>query len=446
MFKEFQKTLVIAIPLIISNISQVGLALIDSAMIGPIDYRQLAASSLVINVISVPQVLGIGMTMAISPLVANANGRKDILGASRVLYNGFLISTLAAFIIAIGIVFSSGILYHLGQDPIVAKFAEPYYKVMAWSLIPMVIFMAVKHFTDSLEFTKTAMLLALLSLPLNAVLNYIFIFGKFGIPRLELYGAGIATLITRICLAATLIVIVFRNRLFTPYIAIRERAWKFHLKTWKELLHIGIPTSMQFGMEIAAFSVSGIMVGWLGALPQAAHQIALNLASATFMAALGLSTAGLIRVSNAHGRNALEEVRKIGISTIIGGLTFGVMCGLLFIVFKDHLPYWFTKNAEVAQVAGILLIVAAIFQISDATQAIGVGLLRGIRDVKLPTLYVAIAYWVIGIPVGYLLAFTFNWGVTGIWVGFVSGLSVSSLLLNKRFLNRTHKMILDAKK
>jgi MATE family multidrug resistance protein len=441
MWKEFRNTLVIAGPIIISNVSQVGLGLIDSAMIGAIDYRQLAASSLVINILGIPQVLGIGMTMAISPLVAMANGRNDVERASKVAFNGVILAAVVALVIAVSIVCSRQLLFHLGQDPQVAMFAKPYYEVMAWSLIPMIIFLAVKQFTDALEFTKTAMLLSLLSLPMNAFLNWLFIYGKFGFPRLELFGTGIATLITRIVIAVTLIIIVLRHKVFKPYFEARHKAWKIDKKMWRELLHIGIPSSLQYGMEAGAFSISGIMIGWLGATTQAAHQIALNLASTTFMASLGLSMAGSIRVANAYGRNDKKGLRHIGKSTIAGGLGYGVICGLLFILLQHQLPFAFTNNNEVAAIAASLLVYGALFQISDATQAIGVGLLRGIHDVRMPTFFVAIAYWAIGIPVGYFLAFNMQLHAAGIWLGFVIGLTISSLLLNSRFLKKSQWVI-----
>ncbi len=434
MWKEFLNTSKIAGPLIISYVSQIALGLIDSAMIGPIDYRQLAASSLVINVLAIPMVLGSGLTMAISPLVAMANGRNDTFKASRVLFNGFILSLIAAIIIVTGIELSSNFLNHLGQDEVVVQFAIPYYRMMAWSMIPMLLFLAAKQFSDGLEITKTAMLLSLLSLPFNAFLNWIFIYGKLGAPRLELLGTGIATLITRVIIALILITIILKHRVYKQYVAHSKKAWKLHWGTCKELLHIGIPSSLQYGMESAAFSVSGIMIGWLGATAQAAHQIALNIASTTFMASLGLSLAGSIRVANAFGRNDQKLVLQIGKSTILGGLAYGFVCGILFIALQYQLPLLFTRNAEVAAIASTLLVLGAFFQISDATQAIGVGLLRGRHDVRMPTLFVAIAYWVIGIPFGYYLAFTKNMGASGIWIGFIIGLSISSILLNTRFL------------
>lgn len=437
MFTELSKTFKIALPLIISNVCQVSLGLIDSAMVGSVDYRQLAASSLVLNIIAIPQVLGMGMAISLSPMTAIANGQQDTFKASKVLFNGFLLTTLAAVLIAVTLVSSYQILFHLRQDKDVAAFAAPFYKLMAWSLIPMLMFQSVKQFSDGLEFTKTGMTLSLVSLPLNVFLNWIFIYGKFGFPRLELTGAGLGTLITRILIAITLIITVLRHRLFAKYIALRKSAWKIDGKTWKELLHIGVPTGLQYGMEVAAFSASGIMIGWLGATSQAAHQIALNLATFTFMAAAGLALAGSIRVANAYGRKENLLLRNIGVSNIAGGLIYGSVCAVLFVLFKNLLPRLFTNNTEVISIASALLVFAALFQISDATQSIGVGLLRGIKDVKIPTAFVAIAYWLIGIPVGYFLTFKLNMGASGIWIGFVTGLTASSILLNTRFLKKS---------
>lgn len=437
MIREFSRTFKIALPLIISNMSQVGLGLIDSAMIGAVDYRQLAASSLVLNVIAIPQVLGMGMAIAISPMTAIAKGQKNAFEASRILFNGFILTTLTAILISVTLVSCYHLLFHLRQDEEVVIYAVPFYKLIAWSLIPMLMFMAVKQFCDGLEFTKTAMALSLISLPLNAFLNWIFIYGRFGFARMELAGAGMGTLITRIIIAVMLIIIVLRHRLFAQYIALRKEAWKIDRKTLSELLQIGVPTSLQYGLEVAAFSISGVMIGWLGATSQAAHQIALNLATATFMAAAGLAMGGSIRVSNAYGRGEKLLLRSIGLSTISGGLIYGSVCGLLFIIFRNVLPLLFTNNAEVAAVSSSLLVFAALFQISDATQSISVGLLRGIKDVKLPTVFVAIAYWLIGIPVGYFLSFTLKMGAAGIWLGFVTGLTASSILLNTRFLKKS---------
>jgi MATE family multidrug resistance protein len=238
-----------------------------------------------------------------------------------------------------------------------------------------------------------------------------------------------------------MMVVVIKHPLFAQYIQLRKLAWKVKLSTIQEMLKLGIPSSLQYCMEAGAFSISGIMVGWLGAVQQASHQVALNCASATFMASLGLSMAGSIRVSDAYGRGNVSAIAAIGKSTAIGGLLYGAFSGLLLIALGKYLPYIFTQDAAVATTSTMLLFYAAVFQISDATQAIGVGLCRGIKDVVRPTIYVAIAYWVIGIPVGYMLAFTYNMGAAGIWIGLVVGLSVSSILVNHRFFKTIKTMV-----
>jgi MATE family multidrug resistance protein len=309
--------------------------------------------------------------------------------------------------------------------------------VMGLSLFPMMIFLHLKQFSDGLEYTQTGMVLSIAALPVNALLCWFFIFGKMGFPRMELVGAGVATLITRSLQALAMMFVIYRHRIFRPFIALKHQTWNLNMQTVRDLLHIGIPSSLQYTMEAGAFSISGVMIGWLGATVQAAHQIALNFASFTFMGAMGLSLAASIRISNAHGKNDRILLRNIGTSTIAGAVTYGVLCGFLFIVFKNHLPYLFNNNERVVAIAANLMIYGALFQISDATQSTGVGLLRGLKDVKRPTLYVAIAYWVIGVPLGYWLAFTLKIGAAGIWLGFLAGLTTSSLLLNARFLKMT---------
>lgn len=434
---ELAKTLKLSIPIIITNMAQIALSLIDSAMVGAISYKQLAASSLAINAIGIPMIICIGLTMALSPLVAIARGRQDAIQASRVLYNGVWLCTLAASVIAIICVVGSPVLDKLRQDPDVATLAKPYFRILSWSLIPMILFLSIKQFSDALEMTKTGMVLALATLPVNAFLNWVFIFGNLGAPRWELYGAGVATLITRILTAIVIIIIVLYHPAYKRYIAARRQAWHLKRKELKDLLHIGIPSGMQYAMEAGAFALSGIMVGWLGATAQAAHQIALNIASFSFMAALGLSLGGSIRVSHAYGRGDHALMRKIGISTIYGGIGYGIFCVLYFVLLRYQLPLIFTKEPAVIALAASLLFFAAIFQISDSTQAIGVGLLRGIKDVKIPTILVAIAYWGIGIPVGYWLSFNRGMGAAGIWLGLVIGLTASSILCNGRFLRKT---------
>ena len=228
-------------------------------------------------------------------------------------------------------------------------------------------------------------------------------------------------------------VVLFVHPFFSRYIAVRKNQWNLRLHTIKELLHIGIPSSLQVTMESGAFAVSSIIIGTLGAVQLAANQIAISCASLAFMVSWGLAQGASIRVSNAWGRNNWKDINSIGKTTLISGIIYGILGVLFFVSFRYALPLAFNNDATVMALASVLMLYAAVFQISDATQVIAVGLLRGIKDVKVPTLYIAIAYWVVGIPVGCLMAFTFKMGVTGMWIGFVSGLTFSSVFLNYRF-------------
>ena len=430
---QARKTLNLALPIIIGEVAQMSLGIIDTAMVGAVSYKHLAGGALVMSVMNIPFVFGIGITISVSQMVSMAHGRNDKKMVSHYLYNGFWLCALSAIIIALGLEFGKNILLHLDQDPEVAQLALPYMQIMGWSVIPMLLFLALKQFTDGLEFTKTAMILSIGAIPLNIFLNWLFIFGHWGFPRMELVGAGWGTLITRTVIFIILGIIILYHETFRRYVAVRKIVWKLKWETQKELLDIGIPSSFQITMEAGAFAISGILIGTIGAVEQAAHQIALSIASLTFMVSMGLSQAGSIRTSNAFGRKDRRAISDIGKSTIIMALIYGSLCAVIFIVFKNQLPYLFNDEIKVVSLASFLLLFAAIFQISDSTQAISAGLLRGIKDVKVPTIFIAIAYWVIGIPAGWYMAFHLKMGATGIWMGFIIGLTFSAIFLSLRF-------------
>ncbi|WP_215237772.1 MATE family efflux transporter [Dyadobacter helix] len=439
MKEEASQTIKLALPIIIGELAQMALHLIDSAMVGAISYKQLAAAALVLNTMNIPFVVGIGMTISVSQMVSMAHGRHDSKLVSHYLFNGFCLCALTAIFISLVLISGEDILHHLGQDPEVVELAIPFMRLMGISIIPMLLFMTLKQFTDGLEYTKTAMILSLAGMPLNILLNWLLIYGHWGFPRLELLGAGWATLITRTIIFTALAVVILRHKTFQRYITVGRNQWKFNLKTWRELLYIGIPSSLQIGMEAGAFAVSGIIIGTLGAVSQAAHQIALSCASFTFMASMGLAQAGSIRVSNAFGRGNWAKIHLIGKSTIYTALIYGTLCAIVFGVFRIQLPQAFNNNRQVLELASLLLIFAAFFQISDSTQAITAGLLRGIKDVKAPTIFIGIAYWVLGIPIGYILAFRFDMGASGMWLGLIAGLTFASIFLIIRFFKMSRK-------
>lgn len=430
---QAKNTLNLAFPIILGELAQMSLGIIDTAMVGAVGYKQLAAGSLVNSVMNIPFVFGIGITISVSQMVSMAHGRNDRRLVSHYLYNGFWLCAISAIIIAVGLEFGKDILLHLNQDPEVAQYALPYMQIMAWSIIPMLLFMALKQFTDGLEYTKTAMVISLCAIPLNVFLNWLLIYGNWGFPRLELIGAGWGTLITRTFIFLVIGLFILNHSIFRRYIAVGKRVWVLNKKTQKDLLYIGIPSSLQISMEAGAFAISGVIIGTIGAVAQAAHQIALSIASLTFVISMGLSQAGSIRTSNAYGRNDRRAISDIGKGTVYMAVIYGTLCAIIFILFRHRLPYLFNSNAEVVSLAAFLMLFAALFQISDSTQAVSAGLLRGIKDVKVPTAFIGIAYWVFGIPGGYLLAFHYNMGAAGIWTGFIVGLTFSALFLSLRF-------------
>jgi multidrug resistance protein, MATE family len=439
MWKEIKLTLKLGWPIILGNLTQMSLGIIDSAMVGSIHSSQLAAASFVNNLIALPMVFNLGFTMAISPLVAVAQGEGDYDKPLRITYNGLWVAGMIAILFGILIHLNSGIVFRLGQDEIVANLSENYLIWMVWSILPMSLFSILKQFSDGLGFTKWPLYIALSAMPINVLLNYGLIFGKWGIPALELEGAGIGTLLSRLYTLVVISILIFKHKQFGPYR--QHLATQLIIKTEriKDVIRLGIPAAMQYGMEAGAFAVSGIMVGWLGYQQQAAHQIALNIAAMTFMVSLGISATGSIRVGYAYGKKDFGKVLEIGKTILWLSAAYGVLCAVFYILFRFQLPLFFNKEPEVVAYATVLLFLAGVFQISDSVQAVAVGLLRGIQDVKIPTILVAIAYWIIGIPLGYYLAFNVNMEVNGLWIGLVVGLSMSAIFLTKRFLNLSLK-------
>ncbi len=437
MWNEIRYTIRLGWPIILGNITQIALGVIDTAMVGAIHSSQLAAASFVNNLISFPMILGMGLTMAISPLVATAQGAGDEDSPLRILFNGLWIVGIFSILIAAILIFGLDMIYYMGQDKIVAELSGPYLWWMAIAIIPMTLFVAIKQFADGLEKTRIAMYISLFSLPINVLLNYAFIYGKLGMPRMELEGAGIGTLITRILIVIAITYVVLNYKDFEKYRQNLSEQLQFRTERMRDIFRLGIPASIQYGMESAAFSFSGIMAGWLGYIQQAAHQIVLNLAALMFMVSLGISAAGSIRVAYTHGQRNMLKTRQIGISTLIMAAAYGLISGTVLIAGRFYLPTFFNDEAPVLEIAALLMLLAAAFQVSDSVQAVGVGLCRGLQDVKIPTVFVTIAYWILGVPGGYILAFKLNLEVAGIWTGLIIGLSMSAILLTIRFLRIT---------
>lgn len=412
------------------------MAVVDNLMIGQLGAVHLAASSLANAIFIQFMILGLGLTFALSPLVAAANRHGNEQECSSLLHHSLFINMAAAFILFGFIEIAVVILPHLGQEEQVVSYTIPYLQIIAASMIPIMFFQTYRQFSDGLTYARPAMYIMLIANLVNVFLNWIFIFGNLGFPRLELNGAGIATFGTRTFAGFAMFIYVLKSKRFSQFNP-RNFSLNFHKKLVKKILQIGIPTSMQSFLEVVAFTSVAFIIGWIGTYELAAHQIALTMASVTFMFASGISHASAIRVGAEYGKEQAGETWIAGKSAFLLSASIMGVNGILFIVFRYPLVGMFIDNPTVQEIAAGLLIIAALFQVFDGVQAVGVGALRGIQDVKIPTIIVFISYWVLSIPIGYLLGIVLQFGVDGVWYGFVSGLGSAAIMLALRFRKKT---------
>lgn len=434
--EEIMLTIKLGWPIILSNLTQISLPIIDGVMVGSIHSNQLAAASLVINLVSIPILFCMGLPMAISPLVSAALGKSDYKSPLEILFNGMFIGGIFSLVLALIFYFGNEIVFHLGQDREVAQIAQDYLVIIGWRLIPLTLFVAVSKFAQGLGNTKLVMTLNFITIPINILLNYILIFGHWGMPALELKGAGYGTLITQLIALSAFIVVILRSEKFAVYRGNLTTAFQIRISKIQEILKIGIPSGIQFSVEGGAFAFSGLMAGWLGAQQQAAHQIGIYISSLTYLISMGICTAGSIRVAFFFGKKDWDLVYSIGRSTVFLALLFGLSFSFFLVVGFNFIPSLFTKDWDVIYFAKIVLLMTAVFQLSDALQATSASLLQGIQDVKIPTYLSLIAYWAIGIPAGYLFAFVLDWGISGLWIGLIVGLSFNAILLTIRFFRK----------
>lgn len=425
--------LLLAYPVVLSQLGHVLVNVVDSVVVGQTGKVALAAVSLSVSVSTVVMVLGLGLSMGITPLVAAADGKRDMPLLGRLLVNGVLLSTLGGFVLAaLGLVIAPQLRY-LNQPPEVVVLAAPWVRLIFLSFLPLMVFQGFKQFAEGLGLTRQAMYLSVGANLLNALLCYMLVFGNFGAPRMGMIGAAWATLTARVLMAVLMAVYVLRAARLQPHREAAADSIRFHGPTLRRLLGLGAPIGVQMMFEMGAFSFSAIMIGWLGTTSLAAHQIAINVASVTYMAASGIAAAATIRVGNLRGLGDALGARQAGFAAY--GLTFlfmGLMA-LLLIAGRQFIPYFYNDDAVVVAQAATLLLIAAIFQVSDGLQVVGLGALRGLEDVKVPSVVALLSYWAVALPLGYWLGFKLNMGAIGIWVGLLTGLTLVAGLLLVRF-------------
>ena len=423
-----------------SHLGQVTVQVADNMMVGQLGKEPLAGASFANSIFVIFLVMGLGMSFAITPLTAQADGEKDTTRLTEILKHGFFVNVVYGIALAFVLWSGRNLLWKFNQPTEVVELAIPYLKIITLSLIPFMAYQALRQFAEGLGYTKQSMYITIIGNLLNILFNYIFIFGKLGIEPMGLYGAGLATFLSRIIMALMMAAFVYYNHRFAAYWNEFEFG-NFSRSLSEQILKLGFPMSFQLIFEVSTFSMAAIMIGWMGTGPLAAHQIAINMASITYMVALGISSAATIRVGNQLGQKNYDTMRDAALTCFIMAILFMSFTAVVFILAKNYLPTLYIDDPDVISQAAVLLIVAGLFQLSDGIQVIGLGALRGMSDVKIPTLITLIAYWVIGLPLGYVFGFSLDLGAIGVWYGLLAGLSIAAVLLYIRFNKLSTQLI-----
>lgn len=433
----FSKIIKLSYPIIIGQIGIVLMGVADVVMIGRLDATNLAAAGLANSVYFLVSIIGIGTLSAVSAMVAKAKGAGHN-NDTAILFGQSIWAALAlsAFISGVLLVLTFNLEW-FGQSEEVTYLTKSYLHILNAGTVFMLLFTGIKQFSDGLSITKPSAVITIAGLLLNVFLNWVLIYGKFGFPRLELDGAGYATSFTRLVMALVMFLYIIRGSVYKQWLKVKDN--NGGLFFFKEIFRIGLPSGMQYFFEVGAFASAAIMIGWFGKEQLAAHQIAINLASVTYMVATGLSTGGSIAVGDAWGRKNKKDLIMSGKAALIMSILFMGGTALLFAVFNTFFVNLYIDDVLVGGMAANLLLIAALFQLSDGVQCVSLGILRGINDTKIPTVFTVIAYWVIGIPIGWVLAKYFGLGLYGIWFGLSLGLTFSAVMLSIRFLKESQE-------
>ncbi len=427
-------------PLALTQIGQIGITVTDTVMMGSIGTNALAAGALAINVYLPLFLFALGIVTAVAPLAAQARGANRRRDVRRFVRQGFWVAVAVGVPMAVLVWYARPMLLAFGQAPDIAALAEPYFRAMAWGLVPALWFVVLRSFASALDRPGPVMAFMFCGVAVNAVLDYGLMFGHFGLPSMGMAGAGIATSAAHIFMCAGLLAYVVRRRGFRRY-GILVRFWKTDWVRFGDILRLGMPIGVTVIAEVGLFAAAAFLMGILGTAELAAHAIALQCASVAFMVPLGVSQAAIIRTGLAAGAGDRAGVGRAGWVALALGAVFTAMTALLFWLAPLSLVELFLvldtpENRAVAELTVALLAVAALFQLVDGAQVIGAGVLRGLRDTRVPMVYAAIGYWGIGFVASVVLAFPLGLGGVGVWLGMALGLAVVAVAMLRRFHRR----------
>lgn len=437
---HFTQTLSLSVPLVGIQLAQAAIGITDTLMVGRLGAAELAALALATAFFFTFFIVGLGLTQAVLPLAAEAQGAEDPIMLRRTIRMGFWVAG-GYTVLAIAILFNTeAILLFAGQTPETVRFASDYIAIAKWALLPMLLFMNLRAFYTVLDCANLMFAINILGVLANIMLNYMFIFGNWGAPELGVDGAAVATLGTAILTLAGMVLLSLYDKRMKDF-DIYGRFWRVDTEILRRIIRLGFPIGMTLLAEVGLFTAATILVGRIGTLELAAHGIVMQLASLSFMVPLGLSNVATTRVALAYGRRNVEDLRRAAYATIILAVGFSGAAALVFLAIPTPLISIFLNaaredTAAVVALAIPYLFLAALFQLVDGTQAVAAGALRGMQDTRVPMVIAIISYWIVGLGSGYVLAFPLGLGGEGVWMGLALGLAVAAILLTARFVMR----------
>jgi len=436
--EHYRLNLRIALPVMIGQLGQIMVSVADSIMVGQLGTLPLAAVALGNSVYIIFMVFGIGVTFGITPLVAQAAGKRRTNLQGTLLRHSMRVNLVVGLLLFGGLLSVLPLLPYLKQDEGVLPLAMPYLIIIGSTIVPLMFFQTFKQFAEGLSDTKEAMKVIIVCNLINVALNYLLIYGKFGFPELGLNGAGWATLIARVLMVFWMGWYVLKSKKFKVH-GLNLAGFSFRKNIAKRLIQLGVPMGLQYIFEVSAFALAAIFAGMISATALAAHQVAINIASVSYMAVTGLGAAATVRIGNQSGMGDAVNLRQAGSTIFKMGATAMVFAGIIIFLFRDQLAGFYSDDPDVLALATKMLIVAVVFQLSDGIQAVALGALRGLTDVKVPTWITFVVYWGLVLPAAYLLSQYTAMGAMGIWYALAGGLTLSAFLLSFRFrtlLNR----------
>ncbi|GAB3689991.1 MATE family efflux transporter [Spirosoma flavus] len=437
---ELLDTVRLSVPIIIAQLGVVLMGVTDNLFVGRLlGSVPLGAAGLANSLSFLMSSIGVGGLSVVAALVSKSRSQGDPASINRFFRAGIRVALLLSFILG-GLSVLLAFNFDLfGQTPNVTQLARDFMLILSASLLPLLIFVAARQLCDGLRYPRVAMTITLSALLVNALLNYVLIKGIGPFPELGLMGSATATLLSRTFMAGAMLAYIYRAQRFKEYLKPEFRSQPTNAEAWT-VLRLGIPGGLTFFFEVATFSLAVVIVGWLGENQLAAHQIAINMASVTYMMATGISSAAAIRVSAALGRNSQEGIWRAGVAAFILSVGFMSLAALLFLTANDWLVTLYIRdNPSVMQIAASLVIIAGFFQLSDGVQVVALGGLRGLSDVNVPTVITLFSYWVVALPLSYVLAFPFKLDAVGVWIGLLTGLTLAAALLTWRFFRRVKR-------